>query len=136
MAHRPSVVYLQEGHAVATEFTVYFTAKPEQTWSHLYNFPMTGFSYRLINFGNKEKIGLAHCLYPQIVFPLLKHPHLALLARTGVGLGYVEKPFDPETNYKNLTIGSHLNAAVLFGIQGRIFAEKNCRSAQVWIYST
>lgn len=124
MAHRPSVVYLQEGHAIEGEFTLCFSSKPDKIWAHQYNFPITGFSYRIIDFGNREKIGLAHCFYPQVLFPVFKESRLALLARLGLGIGYVEKPFDSENNYKNLTIGSHLNAAVLFGLQGRIRSSK------------
>ncbi|MFN8153357.1 MAG: acyloxyacyl hydrolase [Bacteroidia bacterium] len=124
MAHRPSVVYLQEGHAFAAEFFVYRTIGPTQEWGHLYNFPMAGLAYRVIDFGNKDKIGLAHCLYPHLLFPLMHHHRLSLLARLGAGIGYVQKPFDVTSNYKNLTIGSHFNAAVLFGLQTRFFTSR------------
>lgn len=121
MAHRPSVVYLQEGHAMAGELFIYRSIGPDKEWGHLYNFPMAGLAYRIIDFGNKEKIGLAHCIYPHLLLPIFSKHRMRLQARLGAGIGYVQKPFDTESNYKNLTIGSHLNAAVLFGLQTRIF---------------
>ena len=124
MAHRPSVVYLQERHARAAEFSFLLYSNPNKEWSHLYNFPVLGLSYRTVDFGNSSKIGLAHCLYPQIQFPLTGKTRHALMLRFGIGVGYVEKPFDADNNYKNLTIGSHLNAAVLFGLQVRFFTQR------------
>ncbi|RYY91667.1 MAG: hypothetical protein EOO11_22390, partial [Chitinophagaceae bacterium] len=35
-----------------------------------------------------------------------------LRARLALGLGWIEKPYDPVTNHKNTLLGSHLNAAI------------------------
>lgn len=124
MAHRPSVVYLQRDHALAVELSWHFHPDRTTDWQSLYSFPNLAISYRYINFGNPEQLGTAHCIYPQLQLPLTNHNPFALQARIGFGLGLMTKTFDEEDNYKNLTISSHINAAVMFGLQARIFTNK------------
>lgn len=124
MAHRPSVVYLQRDHAQAVELSWHFHPDRTTDWQSLYSFPTLAISYRYINFGNPEQLGFAHCIYPELQLPLLKQKPFTLQARIGFGLGLMTKTFDEEDNYKNLTISSHINAAVMFGLQARIFSSK------------
>lgn len=121
MAHRPSIRYLQRDHLFSTEVSWYLRTAPTADWQSVYNFPNIGISYRYIDFGNREILGSGHCIYPQLLFPLLKRKPLHLQARVGVGIGLVTRRFDTENNYKNLAIGSRINGTVLFGLQGRIF---------------
>jgi len=124
MAHRPSVVYLQRDHAQAFELNWYFKQDRTKEWQSLYSFPSLAITYRYINFGNPEQLGTAHCIYPQLLLPLFKQKPLVLQARIGFGIGLLTKRFDENENYKNLTISSHINAAVLMGLQSRIFINR------------
>jgi long-subunit fatty acid transport protein len=49
---------------------------------------------------------------PFINFPIYKEQNFTAGFRLALGLGYVTHPFDRISNYKNLAIGSHFNAAV------------------------
>lgn len=120
MAHHPTLVYLQHQHVKGFEINYMFPTHGETDWHQQYNFPMLGFIYQFYFLGNKKELGNGHSLCPMIYFPLLHRSNLRLLARLGVGVGYVDKPFRLKDNYKNLAIGSNINAAVTTGIQFRM----------------
>ena len=124
MAHRPTIIYLQDEKAYAYEFSILKSRTGEADWHSRFNYPLIGFSYRYSNFGNSKRIGNAHALYPQLLLPLFHKQRLRVGVRFGFGFGYVEKPFDVRDNYKNLAIGSHLNASVLLGLQFRALIRK------------
>ena len=64
------------------------------------------------NTGNKEQLGRAWSVIPYVDFPLQRYHRSLFSLKFGWGIGYVEKTFDDETNYKNIAIGSHLNCAL------------------------
>jgi len=106
------------------EFQYLKCADGSRDWHHTYNYPLYGLGYRYIDFGNNKELGKGHSLYSQLLLPLNKHHRYRINMRFGIGVGYVEKPFHFETNYKNLAIGSKLNGTVLTGIQFRMFTKK------------
>ena len=81
-------------------------------WEYMYGYPLIGISYWYAGFGGVETLGQAHAVFPYINFPLAGTQPLTFNFRLGVGLGYLTKKFDRTENYKNLSIGSHLNGAV------------------------
>ncbi|MBL7922985.1 MAG: acyloxyacyl hydrolase [Bacteroidia bacterium] len=124
IAHRPAMVHLQKEHSSILELSLLRSASGEKDWHHHYNFPLYGVGYRYFNFGNPEELGRGHALYSQLLFPLLKKNRLRLGIRFGLGVGYVEKPFNIEKNYKNLAIGSRINGTLTTGLQFRVFTSK------------
>lgn len=124
IAHRPALVYLQKGHSHTFEFTAYRSVKGDRDWHGWFNYPMLGFGFRSIATGNREELGQVYGAFAQLLFPLRKSHRLAFNVRMGLGLGYVEKPFDIRENYKNVAIGSSWNGAVNAGLQARLFCGK------------
>lgn len=80
-------------------------------WEQYYNYPRIGVSAVFINSGNPESLGNMYGVFPYIDFPLNQWK-ITWDFKFGAGLGFVEKPFDRTDNYKNLVIGSHLNALI------------------------
>lgn len=82
------------------------------SWQQYFNFPTIGLTAFYSNFGNIDVLGEAYALYPFINFPFNKSKINTFGLRFGVGLGYITKKFDPQTNYHNTSIGNHFNAAI------------------------
>ena len=61
------------------------------------------------NTGSKKFIGNMAGIYPFLDFSFWETKHFRTSLRAGLGLGWIEKPYDIETNHKNILIGSHLN---------------------------
>lgn len=111
LPHRQEVNEIVEGHTQAYEFSYYKSTFGKKEWQQLYHYPKLGFSALAINLGNKEELGMGYGFFPFIEIPINKRK-ISWQFKLGYGIGYVEKPFDGETNYKNVAIGSHYNALI------------------------
>lgn len=120
IAHRPSLVPLQQNHANGFELCISKQTTGNKVWQRLYNYPSIGLKYQLLNTGNPEQIGRGHAIIPYIDFVFGKNLNAQLHLMTGFGLGYIEKPFDVKNNYKNIAIGSHLNGIINASVQFKI----------------
>ncbi len=109
--HRPIVNELVEGHSLAYELSFYKSTFGKKEWQQLYNYPKIGVSALAINLGNQRELGMGYGIFPFIEIPLNKRK-INWRLKLGYGLGYIEKPFDRETNFKNIAIGSHFNALI------------------------
>ncbi len=111
MPHRVEVNEIIKGHTQIVEFSAYKNTTGKRQWEQYFNNPKVGISAVYINTGNKESLGNAYGIFPFVEMPL-NHWKITWNLRAGYGLGYIEKPFDRETNYKNLAIGSKFNALI------------------------
>ncbi|MDD5570638.1 MAG: acyloxyacyl hydrolase [Bacteroidales bacterium] len=110
--HRESMRHLVTGHFPALEITAGKTTNGEKLWQRLYKYPDVGLCFFYSGLANKEHLGNVIALYPYINFPLINCKIYRLNFRFGTGLGYITKPFNRTENYKDIAIGSHLNAAI------------------------
>jgi hypothetical protein len=111
-AHRPAIIHLQQKHVNGFELSWQKAPDENSGWANTFNYPWLGFTYIFMDLGNPKELGNAHGIFPCIYFPLIRnHPH-TLNLRFGWGLGYVERPFNPDDNYKNLAIGSRINSGI------------------------
>jgi hypothetical protein len=99
-------------HLTAFEINLQQETFGKHKWERAYAYPLIGLSFWYSGLGKSPYLGSAYALYPFINFPLVRHKNFMLTFRFGLGLGYLTKKFDRITNYKNLVIGSHFNAAV------------------------
>ena len=111
LPHRPEVNEIIEGHSYAYELSFYKSTIGKKAWQQLYNYPKIGISALAINLGNEKELGMGYGIFPFIEIPLNQRK-INWRMKLGYGLGYIEKPFDRETNYKNIAIGSHFNALI------------------------
>jgi len=103
---------LYNGHFPAFEIIAEKLTYGKHAWERAYNYPIIGASLFYCGIGNHPSLGSATALMPFINFPLAKSKIVTIGFRLGLGIGYISHPFDRITNYRNLAIGSHLNAAV------------------------
>ncbi len=114
MAHREALMPLQEQHLQALEFSVFNTSAGQKAWQRKFLYPETGVLLSWTNTGT-AKLGSAIGVIPYVDFPLFKSNDNQSWLRYGMGLGYIQYPFDPTKNQKNAAIGSHWNGAVHLG---------------------
>jgi hypothetical protein len=91
-------------------------------WERAFGYPIIGISFLYTDLGKSEELGAAYSVFPFIDFPIYKTRNFRFDFRFALGAAYLTKPFDRLTNYKNLAIGSHINASanLMFDIRYRI----------------
>ena len=75
-----------------------------------------GVGLNYIQSGNEKHIGSIKGIYG-FTNLILRKKDSTLRFKIGFGLGHVEKIYDPNENNKNIAIGSHFNANVIFKIE-------------------
>lgn len=125
IAHRSSVLELQKDHIKAIELNVIRQTLGERSWHEAYHYPEIGLKSYYMDLGNREQLGRAFALIPCLDFNFSNNPDLSFHFNFGIGLGYIEKPFDAKKNFKNIAIGSRLNAAIHLsaGWQQKVFSQ-------------
>ena len=97
----------------------------QQAWHHRYGFPKMGLSLTYYQLNNSRHLGNAFSFAPYVNFALLNRRKLDLHLRTALGGGYLEKPFDVESNHKNTAIGSKFNLYFSISFEANIDLYKN-----------
>lgn len=115
--HRKGFANLITGHVPILEIDFEQQTNGAKFWHNNFKLPTTGVAIFQGSFGNKEHLGYFTSISPYIGFPVV-NKKVKLYLRFGSGLGYVSKPFDLATNYKNDLLGSHLN--VFFNFQTEV----------------
>lgn len=115
IAHRPALEPIQNGHVNGFEISLAKISDGSREWQNIFHFPDYGLTAAFFDLGSPEHLGKGIAVYPFVDFPLGKHGggwHF----RYGMGLGYVEKIFDPLDNFKNAALGSHVNGVIHFDL--------------------
>lgn len=120
VAHRPSVVHVLQKHCRSVELSFTKSTSKKGGWEELYNFPEIGFGYQFFNLGNPQELGTAQGLFGLVKFKLFNHKTSYFKTHLGLGIGYVSKTFNINDNYKNLLVGSNINATITTGIEYQI----------------
>lgn len=124
VAHRPSVVHILQDHCRSIELDFTKSTIRRGEWEELYNFPEIGFGYQYFNLGNPQELGTAQGLFGLIKFKLFNHKASYFKTHLGLGVGYVSKVFNTTDNYKNLLVGSKINATITTGIEYQVKLSK------------
>jgi hypothetical protein len=116
IAHRPVLVPLQESHVKGFEISLSRLSAGNMPWEQDFLLPTKGITLAVFDLGNPTMLGTGVAIYPYIDFPFNKKTDSHFLFRYGIGLGWIEKTFDAETNIKNAAIGSHINGVIHFDL--------------------
>jgi hypothetical protein len=120
IAHRPTVMHLQKDHVKGLELEYVIPTNGCDDWQQPFLLPSYSFAYQYLDLGNRAVIGSGHALTGRMIFPLNKNKIVQTYISSGFGIGYIEKPYDRFENYKNVAIGSHINAVVSFSFRAAI----------------
>ncbi len=108
----PDLAYVLDSRPFLTEITLSTQTIGKKPWQQSNGYPELGVSFLYGNSGSKEYIGHITALVPFIEFFPYRSSRFYTGIRVGMGGAWVEKIFNPQTDYKNLIIGSHLNFCV------------------------
>lgn len=114
IAHNPIMQYFTNQHISKYELFLEKLTFGNKPWQKRFNFPRLGMSFSYFNLNNKQYLGKGAALSPHMNFQVYKAKRARVGIKTALGLGYISKPFNVETNFKNAAIGSHFN--VFFSI--------------------
>lgn len=120
IAHRPTIVHLQREHVHGFELNLTKPLTGDKTWQQPYLLPSYSLAFQFFYLGDKQELGNGYALVPRINFPLNSNHLISTSLNAGVGIGYVEKRYDRYENFKNVAIGSHINAVVNFSFNATI----------------
>jgi Lipid A 3-O-deacylase (PagL) len=99
------------GHFPVFEINLQQETFGKRVWERIFNYPEIGMSFLYTGLGKSPELGSALSLFPFIDFPLTRIKNFSINFRFGLGIAYLTKRFDRLTDYKNLAIGSHINAS-------------------------
>jgi len=110
--------YLIQKHVTAWEMDISKTGIQNQYWDSIFHFPRIGIGYHYLDFGNKEMLGTANSLFAFCNMPFIhtSNDRFFLSWQIGLGIAYLNKVFDMNTNYDDLAISAHWNAHINLGI--------------------
>lgn len=122
ISHRENMSHLVKGQIGGFEINVDRQTSGSQSWHKTFNRPFVGVGMTHLLLGNPEQLGTATALFGYLDFPLIKKEKFIFHYKWAGGFGYVSKPFNRVTNYKNTAIGSAFNmfASVLFETKYRV----------------
>jgi len=110
---------LFDAHYPAFEISIQQQTYGKHNWERAFSYPIIGFTCWYSGLGNSPYLGHAIGLMPFINFPLFRHKDFFLGFRFALGVGFLTKKFDRLENYKNIAIGTHLNAAINLMFEAR-----------------
>jgi hypothetical protein len=118
IADKPKTQYLRSSHANFAELAISAQTSGKKDWQVSNHFPRIGIALMYGSPGSEKYLGKMAAAYPFVRFPLYKNPRFNAAFRLGLGLGWIEKIYNKNSNYKNLVISTHLNACINILLQG------------------
>lgn len=112
LVNQPKSEYVRDSHTYFGELTISTQTKGNKAWQQVNHNPQIGISLLYGSSGSRQYIGNVAALFPYLKFPLFRTSRTLTSFRLGFGAGWVQKPFNKETNTKNLLIGTHLNGCI------------------------
>lgn len=101
--------YLVQKPVIAGEISLFRQSIGRNSWEQLYKYPETGLTLQFTTLGNKDVFGHEFGLFPYVQTPFIRRKHFVFFNQFGLGIGYATKKFDLESNYENISVGSHIN---------------------------
>jgi len=117
--HSPLVAPVIERSVTGGEIFFSKQTYGAHNWNAFFNYPEYGVCFSFLDLGSPNYAGKAQSLYPYINFHLLDNRNpVNINLRTGIGLAYVEKIYNAETNPLNYAFSTNLNVILNAQLQG------------------
>jgi hypothetical protein len=103
---------IQDSRSFLGEISVSSQTNGQKLWQQTSGYPAIGLLFLFGESGSNQYIGGIAAILPFINGTLYQKTNFKLGWRFGMGLGWIQRPFNAQTNVQDLVIGSHLNACV------------------------
>lgn len=120
IANQPKSQYLRSSHANFVELVLSAQTTGNRQWQIENYYPRIGVGLLYGSPGSEQYLGKLMAIYPFVNFPLIRHHSFYTGFRLGLGAGWIQKPYDKYTNYKNLMISTHINACISMMLQSEL----------------
>ncbi|WP_276497470.1 acyloxyacyl hydrolase [Pontibacter litorisediminis] len=117
--YRSGLSTLNFTHPFAVEVYANKHTIGQRNWERLYNHPQVGFALSYYNYGSPDELGEAVSLTTYLDNTLLQFKKSSLRLHLGTGLVYSTRQYTPETNERNVAIGSKF----AFALRGTVHYE-------------
>ncbi|MBL4708335.1 MAG: acyloxyacyl hydrolase [Flavobacteriales bacterium] len=124
LPHSPVINFLANRHISQNEIYIEQQSFGKKAWQNRYSLPSIGILISKFDLKNKKHIGQTYTFSPYLKFRLTKGNRFNLQFRPSIGLGYIEKPFEEDNNFKNSAIGSYINMFISISINGNLKLHK------------
>lgn len=112
--HRPTMRHLIIDHVPSFELSYQKEVSGEELWHALFLHPGYGVTLYHVDLGNPDVLGRGTGIYPYVSLPLAQSSKWSYQVKVGMGLVFLNSPFDLEDNPKNIAIGSKINSLFIF----------------------
>lgn len=120
LTQSPKAAYIRDSYTFYNELYYQQQTDGQKPWHAANRFPQWGMAVFYGGTGSRRYMGNMAAVFPFINIPLVKKKSFTSKLRAGMGLGWVQKPYDKANNHKNVLIGSHLNGYMGFLWQNEI----------------
>jgi hypothetical protein len=110
--HHPFIEHLAERHVSMVELSLTKENTGKTRTERIHPKTSWGIAYNFADLGSHTYLGYAHSIFAYMHFPYLVRKNISLNYRLGTGMGFITKPFNRNTNYHNIAIGSYFNETV------------------------
>lgn len=111
-----------EQNSFSAELNFQWQSNGNKEWQRMLNYPKWGIAAGLTYFGNKNILGEAYYLVPNVQFRLAGNNNFQLWLKGGVGLALLTKHYDVVNNPLNNVIASAINNASTLGLSLKVKA--------------
>ncbi len=120
MPHHQEIRSLLKKHITQFNLQLGWQTAGNKDWQRAWNYPEIGTGFYYANLGNPEILGDAKAMYLYYNTPLIRQKMFNLSFYLALGTAYLQKPFNYQTNYNNIVIGSHFNIFANTNIEAQL----------------
>jgi hypothetical protein len=119
MPQHDYIDFFIDEHIAGYQLNVSISTDGSKWWQEHYNYPEIGVGFNHSNLGNTQIYGDIYSLYGYVDRTFFNNQgRFNMGNRISYGLGYITKTYNPNTNYFDMVIGSHLNAYLSYCLEG------------------
>ena len=114
--HKSSLLYKTPLVSSAIQISYFRPLRKKGYWDQVWNVPKVGISFMYLSFGDRQVLGNAYAIFPEIKFNLVSKNKFNLGLNSGFGIARLSVVYNEVSNPINNAIGSHINNISKIGL--------------------
>ena len=112
--HRETINFPVNGPSYGIEISPKWQTRGKKEWQEHQRYPKLGFSFIAFKLGEKEVLGNAFGVFPNVAVNVFRKNDWQLHFQMGTGMAWITNYFDPVSNPENNAISSNVNNLTSF----------------------